>query len=163
MKTFGELLREARNAAGLTQLELAEKTKVVDHSYISTIERETAPPPARDKIIALIDALGITDKAKRASFLLAAKHASEEDLEGFELVPVAQHPSHSSPPSLANPAISISEGLKAHAKKDPIGKRIEQRIKVAQLSKQEEEQVAETLEAITERLLALIETSRQAQ
>jgi transcriptional regulator with XRE-family HTH domain len=83
VKPFGALLREARKAAGLTQLELAEKTGVVDHSYISTIERGTAPPPARDKIIALLDALGITDKAKRASFLLAARQAGEEDLEGI--------------------------------------------------------------------------------
>lgn len=82
MVTFGHLLREARGNAGLTQRELADLVGI-DDSYISRIERGS-PPPTRDKVLALVEALGISGKAERATFLLAAGCAGTEDLEGID-------------------------------------------------------------------------------
>jgi transcriptional regulator with XRE-family HTH domain len=87
MNTFGELLRGARIAAGLSQAELAARASTktsVHHSYVSTIERGTSPPPSREVITALLDALEITDKAERAAFYLSANCAGLQDLEGIE-------------------------------------------------------------------------------
>lgn len=81
----GELLREERERAGLTQEELAKKVGV-DNSYISKMENEVASP-TRDVAVKLADALGLRKKSRRRlAFLLAAKVASEEDMKGFALV-----------------------------------------------------------------------------
>lgn len=81
MVSFGHLLRAARGNAGLTQRELAALVGI-DDSYISRIERGS-PPPARDKVLSLVEALGVSGKAERAIFLLAAGCAGTEDLEGI--------------------------------------------------------------------------------
>lgn len=81
MTEFSRLLREARNRANLTQLELAERVGI-DNSYISKIEKG-GDPPARDKVLAIIDALGITDARERTRFLLAAGCANASDLKGL--------------------------------------------------------------------------------
>jgi transcriptional regulator with XRE-family HTH domain len=81
MSKFGDQLKRARENSGLTQKELAERVGI-DDSYISRIERGS-PPPARDKVLSLVQALGISGKAERATFLLAAGCASTEDLEGI--------------------------------------------------------------------------------
>ena len=82
VKNFAELLREARKRAGLTQEELAGHVGI-NSSYISKIERGLYRPPVRDKVLAITEALGITDQTVRAYFLLAAGCGSVEDLEGL--------------------------------------------------------------------------------
>jgi transcriptional regulator with XRE-family HTH domain len=47
MATFGELLRERRRAAGITQRDLASRIGV-DFSYISKLENDRLPPPASE-------------------------------------------------------------------------------------------------------------------
>ena len=83
MRSFADLLREARQRAGLTQEELAKQVGI-DPSYISKIERGIYPPPARDKILSILDALGINKKAIRSYFLLEAGYASSDDLGGVD-------------------------------------------------------------------------------
>lgn len=48
--TFGNVLREYRRAAGISQRELAQKANL-DFSYISKIENGRTPPPAADTIV----------------------------------------------------------------------------------------------------------------
>jgi HTH-type transcriptional regulator, competence development regulator len=55
---FGEALREYRRAAGLSQRDLAERTKL-DFSYISKVENGRLPPPAADTIVQICSALQI--------------------------------------------------------------------------------------------------------
>lgn len=55
---FGEELRKTREAAGLTQEELAFKAHV-DRSYISQLERNLKSPTL-DMLFRLCDALGIS-------------------------------------------------------------------------------------------------------
>jgi transcriptional regulator with XRE-family HTH domain len=80
---------EARKRTGLTQGELGEKVGV-GGSYISRLERGIYPPPSRDVVLGLADALGMSDKAdlNRIQFLSAAGVLSDEDLQEFELVKV---------------------------------------------------------------------------
>jgi transcriptional regulator with XRE-family HTH domain len=87
MNRFGELLREARKSAGLTQQEIADKVGV-DDSYISKMEKGVFEPPSREVALGLADALGLSNKGgrKRIEFLFAAGVASGEDLEEFALV-----------------------------------------------------------------------------
>jgi transcriptional regulator with XRE-family HTH domain len=82
MNLFGGLLKEARTRAGLTQKELAERVGITD-SYISKMETGVFPPPSREVAVKLADAVGISDKAERFSFLLTAGVVSEEDVKGL--------------------------------------------------------------------------------
>jgi transcriptional regulator with XRE-family HTH domain len=52
MSTFGEIFREKRRAAGLSQRELADRAGL-DFSYISKLENGRLPPPAADTIVRL--------------------------------------------------------------------------------------------------------------
>lgn len=81
MRNFAKILREARDQAGLTQQELASQVGI-DPSYISKLERG-GDPPARDKVFAIADALGITNRRERAYFLLAAGYAVPEELDAL--------------------------------------------------------------------------------
>jgi transcriptional regulator with XRE-family HTH domain len=89
MGSFRKLLREARKRAGLSQPKLAKKV-AVDKSYISKLETGVFPPPSRDVVLKLVDALGINEKVRRLVFLLAAYVAGEEDVQGFKLVKVEE-------------------------------------------------------------------------
>jgi non-specific serine/threonine protein kinase len=62
---FGELLREYRRAAGLTQEELAERAGVSPRS-ISELERGGAHVPRRDTIALLARALGLSGESLEA-------------------------------------------------------------------------------------------------
>src|SRR3954466_631639 len=64
--TFGELLRDHRRAAGLTQEELAERAGVSPRS-ISGLERGDAHIPRRDTVALLVRALGL-EGAQREAF-----------------------------------------------------------------------------------------------
>ena len=77
-KTFGELLRRFRVAAGLTQEELAERAQLSTRA-VSDLERGINRTPRRDTVQLLADALELT-QAERATFeavavlLLAHNH-----------------------------------------------------------------------------------------
>jgi transcriptional regulator with XRE-family HTH domain len=62
-QTFGDLLRELRLRAGITQNELARRS-VLDHSYISRLE-SGARQPWREPIDVLVDALDVSDDERR--------------------------------------------------------------------------------------------------
>jgi predicted ATPase/DNA-binding XRE family transcriptional regulator len=69
---FGDLLRRHRQAAGLTQEELAERAGLsVD--AISTLERGARLTPRKDTVALLADALTLAGD-DRAAFLAAARH-----------------------------------------------------------------------------------------
>jgi transcriptional regulator with XRE-family HTH domain len=55
--SFGELLREKRRAAGLSQRELAKRAGL-DFSYISKVENGRQRPPAADTVVRLCNILG---------------------------------------------------------------------------------------------------------
>ena len=56
--TFGAVLRRLRQAAGLSQRELATQVGL-DFTYISKLENDRLPPPAADTIVALCKVLQI--------------------------------------------------------------------------------------------------------
>jgi transcriptional regulator with XRE-family HTH domain len=87
MNRFGELLREARKQARLTQQALADKVGV-DDSYISKMEIGVFEPPSREVALKLTDALGFSNEGdrKRIEFLFTAGVVSDEDLKDFALV-----------------------------------------------------------------------------
>ncbi|HEX5303772.1 MAG TPA: helix-turn-helix domain-containing protein [Streptosporangiaceae bacterium] len=71
MPSFGELLRQRRLAAGLTQEALAERAGV-SAKAISDLERDPDRTPRLDTVGLLADALGL-GPAERASLLAAAR------------------------------------------------------------------------------------------
>lgn len=58
MASFGELLRDKRRKAGITQRDLAAQARL-DFSYISKLENDRIPPPAADTIVAICRILNI--------------------------------------------------------------------------------------------------------
>jgi transcriptional regulator with XRE-family HTH domain len=69
--TFADLLRRHRQAAGLTQAELAEQAGLsVD--AISTLERGARLTPRKDTVALLADALALAPE-QRAAFAAAAR------------------------------------------------------------------------------------------
>lgn len=71
--TFGELLREKRRAAGLSQRQLAERAGV-DFSYISKLENGRLPAAADDTVIRICAILGCPPE----EFFTAAKKLPTE-------------------------------------------------------------------------------------
>ncbi len=55
---FGDVLKEYRRAAGMTQRELADRAGL-DFSYISKIENNRIPPPAADTIVQICKILNV--------------------------------------------------------------------------------------------------------
>lgn len=72
-QTFGNALRAARRAAGITQRELAERAQL-DFTYISKLENDRIPPPAADTIVALCT---ILETPPEALLALSRKLPSE--------------------------------------------------------------------------------------
>jgi transcriptional regulator with XRE-family HTH domain len=58
---FGPALRDLRRRVGLSQRELAERTRL-DFSYISKIENGRLPPPAADTVVAICRVLGVPEE-----------------------------------------------------------------------------------------------------
>src|SRR5689334_5733917 len=58
MASFGSILRQTRQKAGISQRELAARIGL-DFSYISKVENDRLPPPAADTIVAICRALNI--------------------------------------------------------------------------------------------------------
>src|SRR5258708_7872468 len=80
MSNFADLMHSARERAGLTQKDLAHRVGI-DDSYVSRLERGTAPPPVRDKVLAIAEVLGLKGGRERLLLLLAAGCANTNDLE----------------------------------------------------------------------------------
>ena len=72
--SFGDLLRQHRLAAGLTQEELAERTGLSARG-ISDLERGARTHPYRETCELLADGLGL-DGPQRSAFLAAARHGA---------------------------------------------------------------------------------------
>jgi class 3 adenylate cyclase len=72
--TFGDRLRQARKAAGLTQEELAERAGAAPET-VSALERGVNRTPHRDTILALTEALQLAP-AERAALVAAARRPS---------------------------------------------------------------------------------------
>ena len=66
MPSFGELLRKARRAAGVSQRELASRVRL-DFSYISKLENDRTPPPAAETIVLICKALDVPPEGLLAS------------------------------------------------------------------------------------------------
>ena len=71
--TFGELLREKRRAAGLSQRQLADRAGV-DFSYISKLENGRLPAAADDTVVRICAILGCPAE----EFFTAAKKLPTE-------------------------------------------------------------------------------------
>src|SRR5262245_31732354 len=91
--TFGELLRDHRRAAGLTQEELAERAGISPRS-ISGLERGDAHIPRRDTVALLARALGLSGTA-REEF----EHVVDR---GRPAARGAERPAHNLPRSLTS-------------------------------------------------------------
>jgi PAS domain S-box-containing protein len=70
--TFGQQLRDLRNARGLTQRELAQKSGI-SYAYVSKLETGVMPPPRQKTIMALARALGTNSTDTDGLFGLARK------------------------------------------------------------------------------------------
>ncbi len=70
--TFGQRLRDLRNARGFTQRELAHKSGI-SYAYVSKLETGVMPPPRQKTIISLARALGANSTDTDALFGLARK------------------------------------------------------------------------------------------
>jgi class 3 adenylate cyclase len=85
---FGELLRRARQAAGLTQAELAERAGLSVRG-INDLERGVRQAPRKDTVALLAQALGLSDE-ERVPFAAAARRGAGQ---------TAQTGNTASPPS----------------------------------------------------------------
>jgi PAS domain S-box-containing protein len=70
--TFGERVRELRQAKGLTQRDLAKEASI-SYAYVSKVETGTMPPPRHKIITTLASVLGVSDKETDELFGLARK------------------------------------------------------------------------------------------
>jgi PAS domain S-box-containing protein len=70
--TFGQRLRELRQAKGMTQGELAQKT-VISSTYVSKLETGVVSPPRQKIILALAKALGVGESEQDELFGLSRK------------------------------------------------------------------------------------------
>ena len=81
--TFGNVLREYRRAAGISQRELAQKADL-DFSYISKIENGKVDPPSEEKIKIMASQLGVEAEVLLG---LAGKISSEQIRKAVESNP----------------------------------------------------------------------------
>ena len=74
--TFGQRLRELREAKGMSQRELARKASV-SFAYVSRLETGIRPPPKEEVILALAKVLGASDGDRDELFGLAGRMPSD--------------------------------------------------------------------------------------
>ena len=84
-KTFGELLRQYRTAAGFSQEHLAGEARISAES-VGALERGTRRAPDRDTVALLASALGLGDR-ERAYLEAAAKRARARAFRGNGFAP----------------------------------------------------------------------------
>ena len=83
--TFGQLLRQFREAGSLTQEELAERARVSAHA-VSALERGLRTRPYPSTVRSLADALGISDRQREQLF---AAVPTRQSVEGVHHAPAA--------------------------------------------------------------------------
>jgi predicted ATPase/DNA-binding XRE family transcriptional regulator len=105
--SFGELLRDHRRAAGLTQEELAERAGISPRS-ISGLEAGGAHIPRRDTVALLVRALGLSGADRDAFEAIVDRRRGPRASPSVELVPgqpmasVAERVVHNVPRSLTS-------------------------------------------------------------
>ena len=78
--TFGDLVKRYRQRAGLTQRQLADRAAPrLDFTYVSKIEGNKVPPPARDIVEGIARALRLS--AEEREELITAAGRVPRDLE----------------------------------------------------------------------------------
>jgi predicted ATPase/transcriptional regulator with XRE-family HTH domain len=88
-ESFGELLRDHRRAAGMTQEELAERAGVSPRG-ISEWERGGTHIPRRDTVTLLVRALGLVGRDREAFEALVARHRRPRPRPIVEHLPIDQ-------------------------------------------------------------------------
>ena len=84
---FGDLVKQYRLRAGLTQRQLAERAKL-DFTYVSKIEGNKVPPPARESIEAIASVLKLSPHEREELITLAGRIPT--DLEQWAMRPEAR-------------------------------------------------------------------------
>src|SRR5919199_1361727 len=78
--TFGDLVKRYRQRAGLTQRQLADRAEPrLDFTYVSKIEGNKVPPPARDIVEGIARALRLSPEEREE--LITAAGRVPRDLE----------------------------------------------------------------------------------
>ena len=95
---FGALLRRYREAAQLTQRQLAERVGL-STSALSAVERGARRPPPAATVELLADTLNLLG-AKRAAFRVAAGYSDSAGANSPRVPPVAERPAELSRPSI---------------------------------------------------------------
>ena len=120
--TFGQRLKELRQAKGMTQIELAQKT-AISFTYVSKLETGAMPPPKQKIILALAKALGVNKADTDKLFGLAKKIPSDllshVDIGMIEMLRSLKHeketPAHelaTSQQRIAEPEASGTKGIR---------------------------------------------------
>jgi PAS domain S-box-containing protein len=120
--TFGQRLKELRQAKGMTQIELAQKT-AISFTYVSKLETGAMPPPKQKIILALAKALGVNKADTDKLFGLAKKIPSDllshVDIGMIEILRSLKHeketPAHElaiSQQRIAEPEASGTKGIR---------------------------------------------------
>jgi transcriptional regulator with XRE-family HTH domain len=163
MSHWGNVLREARIQAKLTQEQLAAKVPI-SVSYIRKMETGLIGPPRRDKAEDLADTLNITDPEERNAFFRAAEVGNDEDMEGFRLVKVEddeveEEQANGTPTySPAHPAISIRS-----LPSNTTGAKVDRRIASGRFTEEEEKEVEAAIIEMIDRFISFKETQRKMQ
>lgn len=101
--SFGELLRDQRRAAGMTQEELAERSGLSVRS-ISDLERGSAHVPRRDSVDLIVRALGLDTPARTAFEALVDRRRGPrpDQAPGLEPPPADAQANHNLPRQLTS-------------------------------------------------------------
>jgi predicted ATPase/class 3 adenylate cyclase len=101
---FGELLRRARQVAGLTQAELAERAGL-SRRGINDLERGVRQTPRKDTVALLAEALGLSEE-ERTAFAAAARYGSGQAAPAASTAsPLSAAQGESTAPSAVAPAL----------------------------------------------------------
>lgn len=84
MSEFARLLKENRDALGITQKDLAKKAEI-NHTYISHLEAGSPIRPSKNVASALARALGLNDGERRILLSAAGFVEKSEDAKIAEL------------------------------------------------------------------------------
>jgi transcriptional regulator with XRE-family HTH domain len=139
MTSFGEQLRELRQHAGLTQLQIAERTGV-SNTYISALESGRKQAPPRVIVTALASCLGTTEESL---WTLARAEREERLKQRIDGIPTSQRTLRAANPMREQPAPARSEDV------------LEQAIQTLKEGAQDPKQrhtIARTLEALANSL-----------
>jgi predicted ATPase/class 3 adenylate cyclase/DNA-binding XRE family transcriptional regulator len=104
---FGELLRRYRQAAGLTQEELAERAGL-SRRGIADLESGARKTPRKDTVALLAAALGLSEEERTAFVGGARRGAGQVTLAASAASPPSPHPGESTTPVVALPTGTVT-------------------------------------------------------